>query len=372
MMWVTDAEGGTQFINRAYREFCGTTCEQVEGGKWQLLIHPDDAPEYVGAFQRAVREQRAFPGRSARPARRWRVAVGRLVREPRLSPGGEYLGHVGLSPDITERKQAEQALQSSEEKFRQLAENIREVFWMMPPTADEILYVSPAYEQVWGRTCESLYQNPMSWTEAIHPDDLEQAHAVICQADTGRTDRFGIPHPNPGRAGEMDPRPGFSHSRPGGQLIRVAGIAEEITERKRYEAELIHAREGADAANRAKSRFLANMSHEIRTPMNGVIGMLQLLLDTDLTPEQRRYADGGAGQRAGSAGPHRRHPGPFQDRGAEDRSGESELQPARHGRGRGPALARPGERQGTPTCIRACRRKFRRFCAAMPTACARC
>ncbi len=60
--------------------------------------------------------------------------------------------------DITGRKQAEQALQASEEKFRQLAENIREVFWIMPPAADEILYVSPAYEQVWGRTCASLYE----------------------------------------------------------------------------------------------------------------------------------------------------------------------------------------------------------------------
>ena len=57
------------------------------------------------------------------------------------------------------------ALRSSEEKFRQIAENVREVIWMMNAAADEIVYVNPAYEQIWGRSCESLYENPMSWFE---------------------------------------------------------------------------------------------------------------------------------------------------------------------------------------------------------------
>ena len=76
---------------------------------------------------------------------------------------GNRVALVGFSRDITERRRAEQALQSSEEKFRQLAENIREVFWMMSPSSREILYVSPAWEHVWGRTCESLYRNPAPW-----------------------------------------------------------------------------------------------------------------------------------------------------------------------------------------------------------------
>jgi PAS domain S-box-containing protein len=289
MMWVTDARGGSQFVNRAYREFCGITAEQVEGDNWQSMLHPDDAPRYVAEFQRAVREHALFrtETRVRRADGEWRL-IG-CHAQPRFSPGGEFLGHIAVSADITERKQAEQALRSSEEKFRQLAENIREVFWMMAPQAEELLYVSPAYEQVWGRSCDSLYRSPASWIEAIHPGDREQFRSLLARQLQGEAvdSVYRIRTPD-GQEKWIRDR-AFPVRDAGGQLIRVVGIAEEITERKRYEEELIEARRGADAANRAKSCFLANMSHEIRTPMNGVIGMIQLLLETELTAEQRHY-----------------------------------------------------------------------------------
>ncbi|MGA2119369.1 MAG: PAS domain S-box protein [Bryobacteraceae bacterium] len=290
-MWVTNAQGGKQFINRAYRHFLGTGYEQTAADKWQSRLHPDDAASYLAAARRAVEEHTPF-----RAEARWRRFDGEWrwvasYAEPRFTPSGEFLGHVGLCVDITERKQTEQALQSSEEKFRQLAENMHEVFWLVDARTNQTLYLNPAYEQVWGRTRDSAYRNPDSWLDSVHPDDREQSRQLwVVQAERKPTEaEFRIQTPE-GRE-KWIRNWAFPICAQDGQIIRVGGIAEDITERKHYEQELVLARQAADAANAAKSCFLANMSHEIRTPMNGVLGMLELLCLTDLTAEQRQYTD---------------------------------------------------------------------------------
>jgi two-component system, NtrC family, sensor kinase len=115
MMWLTNAEERTQFLNRQARTFYGPASEKMETGDWRSVLHPDDAQEYVRIFQRAAREHTSFRAearvRRADGAWRW-IAV---QAEPRFSLGGEYLGHTGISPDITERKHAEQDVRESRE-----------------------------------------------------------------------------------------------------------------------------------------------------------------------------------------------------------------------------------------------------------------
>lgn len=427
MMWVTDAQGKVNFINREFRQFCGASREEVEQGGWHVQVHPEDVPAYMGVFRRSVREHAPVHAdyRIRRADGAWRL-IGSNA-QPRFSASGEFLGHIGLSADITERrkselarefqhslirtiqevsldgiavvddqgnvvsqnerffhvwridhaelpgtlrgttgelpiqallsslldrvedpeafltrtrelyanpdavdhcevalkdgrtlerystslwnengkylarawfwrditerKQAEQALLFSEEKFRQLAENVHEVFWLKNAGSNDFLYVSPAYEHVWGRSCASIYRDPDSRLEAIHPDDIELFRLASARQMQGE------PAESEYRIQTLDGAEKWIWDRAfpirdqAGQLVRVVGIVEDITERKNFEVEMIRARKEADAANQAKSRFLANMSHEIRTPMNGVIGMNQLLLQTALTPDQRRFAE---------------------------------------------------------------------------------
>lgn len=110
IVWVHDHEGKQQFVNKTFLEFFGVTQEDVKKDSWQILVHPDDADAYANEFFACVRNQRPFHGQT-RVNRfdgewRWMESWSR----PRFSSIGEYLGHVGTSADITDRKTAEEAL----------------------------------------------------------------------------------------------------------------------------------------------------------------------------------------------------------------------------------------------------------------------
>ena len=189
--------------------------------------------------------------------------------------------------DVTKRRQADQALHDSEWRFRQLAENVKEVFWMTSPNKNEMIYVSPAYEVVWGRSLKSLYECPSSFIDAIHTDDRKMVIDALPRQNSGDYDiEYRVVRPDGSERWVHDRAfPVFSDD---GILSIVVGVADDITESKHATEtlekqvsmrteQLLQEMKRSETANEAKSQFLSSMSHELRTPLNSIIGFSQLM-----------------------------------------------------------------------------------------------
>ena len=189
------------------------------------------------------------------------------LRATRFTGGRQ--GAVISHQNITERKLAEDASRDSEARFRQLADGIDQVFWLYDMAQHSVIYVSPAYERIWGRPAAGVLTNARDWLEGVHPDDRERVCAHTAQAS-------GEPYDQTYRVVRPDGTERWVHDRgfpvrdEHGKIVRIAGLAEDITEQRKLEAQFLRAQ---------RMESIGTLAGGIAHDLNNVLAPIILSVD---------------------------------------------------------------------------------------------
>lgn len=306
-IFVRSLDSRITYWNHGSEELYGWTAAEAVGQIAHDLLQTQ-FPQPFEAIKSQVLATGRWDGELVQTSRDGRILTVASRWSAELDRQGNLQAILQISNDITEQKRAQEALRAahevleqrvckrtadlaaanqrlleSRERFRQLAENIGEVFWLASPDLSQIIYVSPAYEKVWGCTCQSLYENPSSWFETIHPDDRPHLKPVFEQnfGEQNFEYEYRIVRPDGSIRRVLDR--GFPVRGAGGELERIAGIATDVTERRELENEILA------VAEREQQRIGQDLHDDLCQQLAG-IEFLSKALQQQLKGEQAERA----------------------------------------------------------------------------------
>jgi PAS domain S-box-containing protein len=285
---TVDGAGVVRDVNPAFEHLFGYSVEEALGRELDDLVVPDDARAEAREFA-----ARVFHGTGTLVAE-----VERRRKDGHRVPVRVSAGLVRgvddptifvLYDDITATRRAQQALQDAERAYRELVESASDLVWKMD-LEGRWEFLNAAAREIYRSDPEALIGRPFAdRVDPAHRDrDLARFGQVLqggelSDHETVHRDVEGI-----GRHLSFSARPVRDLD---GRIVGAQGTARDVTARAEAHAALVEARETAERAAAMRSAFVANTSHEIRTPLNGILGLAELLLDSELTTEQRRSVE---------------------------------------------------------------------------------
>jgi len=261
LSWILDSEGTFLYVNQLFLQLFNDNQPLPKGTSISNLFSSNMAEQCMQSNQMVVETGEVVQTIQSAVYPDGSIGNYLVCKFPMVQPGGQlWIGAIAI--DITEQQKTEAALRESEAKFRQLAENIHQVFFMI--SADiEMIYISPAYEKIWGRSCQSLYENPQSWMSSIHPEDSPQVMTAF-QNQVEQKSVFDETYRilRPDREIRWIRARSFPLRDETGKIIRFTGIAEDITATKQAQEKIEHQYQQALLLRQITDAIRQNLSTE--------------------------------------------------------------------------------------------------------------